>query len=136
MPRVLIIEEQEKIQKSLVSIFKQEGFEKCDGIKWEKARELLEKNAYDLIIVDLDMELSDGYEIVKSIKFSNSTVEVIAIIPHDRYDVYRMADHGVYDCILKPFRRKDIIDIGRKALEKKQLTDKVRNLEQIIDKDK
>lgn len=135
MSKVLIIEEEERIRKSLVSIFKQEGFEICDGIKWEKAGELLKKNTYDLIVVDLDTETCDGSEMVKSIKFSNSTAEVIAIIPQDRYDADRIASYKIYDCILKPFRRKDIVDMGKKALEKKQLADKVRNLEQIIDTD-
>jgi len=31
---------------------------------------------------------------------------------------------------------KDIVNIGKKALEKKKLADKVRNLEQIMDMDK
>lgn len=135
MSKVLIIEEQERIRKSLVSIFKQEGFEICDEIIWEKAGELLKKNAYDLIVVDLDVKASDGYEIVKAIKFSNSAAEVIAIIPQNKYDADRMAHYEVYDYILKPFQMKDIVGMGKKALEKKQLKDKVRNLEQIIDMD-
>ncbi len=136
MSRVLIIEEQEKVRKLLVSIFQHEGFEICDGVRWEKAVELLRKNTYDLIIVDLDIKSPDGYEVMKSIKFSNSAAEVIAIIPQDTYDVDWMTNQGIYDYLLKPFRRKDIVDMGKKALEKKQLTDRVRNLEQIIDTDK
>ncbi|NUN24751.1 MAG: response regulator [Candidatus Jettenia caeni] len=135
MPRVLIIEEQEKIRRLLVSMFKQEGFETCHGIVWEKAKELPKKNIYDLIIIDLYVKPIDGYEIMKSIKFFHPAAEVIAIIPQNGYDTGQMISCGIYDYVLKPFRQKDILDKGKKALEKKQLIDKVRSLEQIMDMD-
>jgi len=136
MARILIIEEQEKVRKSLVSVFKREGFEACDGIGWERAAELFGRNVYDLIVTDLDVKSSDGYERLKKVKFSNPDAEVIAIVPPNMYDNDRMAGCGVYDYIPKPFRQKDIVDMGKKALEKKQLADKVRNLEQIMNMNK
>lgn len=136
MSKVLIIEEQEKVRMSLVSAFRREGFGTCDGTGWSGAAELFGRNAYDLIIVDLGVRPSEGCEMLKKIKFSNPDAELVAIISPNIYDTDRMASCGVYDCILKPFRQKDVIDIGKKALEKKQLADKVRNLEQIMDMNK
>lgn len=136
MPRILIVEEQEKIRKSLVRIFKKEGFGTCDGIGWEKMAELCGKNVYDLIIVDLDVKPSDGYERLQKVCFSSSNAEIVVIAPPNTYDTARMNSYGVYDCILKPFRLRDIVGIGTKALEKKKLVDKVRNLEQIMDMNK
>jgi two-component system, response regulator, stage 0 sporulation protein F len=135
MPRVLIIEEQEKLRRLLVNIFKQEGFGMCDGIRWKRANELLKKNPYDLIIVDLYGNSTDGYEIMKTIKISSTLAEIIAIIPKNGYDMDQMVHYGIYDYIMKPFQQKDLIEMGKKALEKKQLTDKVRNLEQMMDMD-
>ncbi|MCF6159269.1 MAG: response regulator [wastewater metagenome] len=135
MSRVLIIEEQGKIRRSLMDGLKKEGFEVCDGIRWEKAGDLLEKNTYDLIIVDLYVKSVDGYEIMKAIKFLNSSAEVIAIIPKDGYDTDQVTRCGIYDYILKPFQQKDLVEMGKKALEKKQLADKVRNLERFMNMD-
>jgi DNA-binding NtrC family response regulator len=132
MQRILIIEEQEKIRKSLVGAFKREGFEMCEGTGWERAVELFGRNAYDLIVIGLDVR-PDGYEMLKKIKLYNPGAEVVAIAPPNRYDAARMNNYGVYDCMVKPFRQKEIVDLGKKALEKKRLTDKVRNLEQIMD---
>ena len=136
MPSVLIIEKQGKIRKSLVSIFNQGGFKTCVGTGWENAGNLLRNNVYDLIIVDLDLNPSHGYEMLQSIKFSQSDAEIIAIIPSHDYDGGRVTGCGAYDYIVKPIRQKDIVALGKKALEKKQLTDKVRNLEKIMDMDK
>lgn len=132
MIKILIIEDQEKLRRSLMNIFKQEGFTICDGIQWERADKLLEKGIYDLIIVDLYAKPSDGYGMMKAIKFSHSSAEVITIIPRNGYDINKMTNYGIYDYILKPFHKKDLIEKVKKALEKKQLADKVRNLEQIM----
>ncbi|MFN3531329.1 MAG: response regulator [Candidatus Brocadia sp.] len=136
MSRILIIEDLEKIRKSLVNVFKREGFDVCYGTGWDRAAELFGRNAYDLVIVDLDVRPSDGYEMLKKIKLSNSDAEIVAIVPPNRYDTARMNSYGVYDYTLKPFRQNEIVNLGKKALEKKQLADKVRNLEQIADMNK
>ncbi len=136
MARILIIEEQEKVRKSLVNAFRLNGLETCNGVGWERAEELFERNLYDLIVIDLDVRPSDGYERLKKIKLFNSDAEIVAMVPPNRYDASRMNGCGVYDCILKPFRQKEIVDMGKKALEKKHLADKVRNLEQIMDMNK
>ncbi|MEP9410899.1 MAG: response regulator [Candidatus Brocadia sp.] len=133
MSRILIIEEQEKARRSLVGVFKREGFATCDGTGWDNAPELFGRNAYDLIVVDLSVEHSNGYEMLKAFRFSNPDAEIVAIVSPGMYDADRMSRCRVYDYILKPFRQKEVIDIGKKALEKKQLADRVRNLEQIMD---
>jgi DNA-binding NtrC family response regulator len=58
---------------------------------------------------------------------------MVAIVSQNRYDAHQMNNDGVYDCLRKPFRQKEVVHLVKKALEKKQLADKVRNMEQIID---
>ena len=136
MPSVLIIEEQEKVQKSMVGAFKRENHKTCDGTDWEKAVEFLNKNVYDLIIVDLEVKSPAGFEMLKIIKLTNPNAEIVAIFNPNEYDKNQIIRCGVYDYALKPFLLSDVVNIGKKALEKKQLSDKVRNLEQIRDMDK
>lgn len=136
MTKVLIIEEQAKIRKLLVNAFKKEGFETCDGIGWENAIEFAKENIYDLVIADMEVKPQVGCEMLKTIKLFNQKAEIVAIFHPKEYDVGRMISSGVYDYVLKPFLIKDVLNIGKKALEKKKLADKVRSLEQIMDMDK
>ena len=136
MPSVLIIEGQEKIRKLLVNAFKREHYETCSGIGWEDAAESLKKGIYDLVIVDLEIKPQVGFEMLETIKLFNPNAEIVTIFHPGAYDAKHTASYGVYDYVLKPFLLRDIVNIGKKALEKKQLTDKVRNLEQIRDMDK
>ena len=136
MPNILIIEDQGKIRKLLVGVFKGEKYKTCDGTDWKKAVEFLNKNVYDLIIVDLEVKSQAGFEMLKMIKLSNPNAEIVAIFNPNEYDKNQIIRCGVYDYALKPFLLGDVVNIGKKALEKKQLSDKVRNLEQIRDMDK
>ena len=136
MPNILIIEDQEKIRKLLVGAFKRENYKTCDGIDWEKAAEFLKKNVYDLVIVDMEVKSSAGFEMLKIIKLTNPNAEIVAIFDPNECDKNQIIRCGVYDYALKPFLLSDVVNIGKKALEKKQLSDKVRNLEQIRDMDK
>ncbi|MFO0793129.1 MAG: response regulator [Candidatus Brocadiaceae bacterium] len=130
MFRILIIEEHEKIQKSLVRAFKQEGLESCEGVIWDQADELLRKNTYDLIVVDFDTEHHDTSILMNQLKVTNSMAEIIVLTSQSRFSHDQKYD--AYDCILKPFKLCDVVNKGKKALEKKQLVDKVRSLEKII----
>ena len=136
MPSVLIIEEQGKIRKLMVGAFKREIYKTCDGTDWEKAVEFLNKNVYDLVIVDLEVKSPAGFEMLKIIKLTNPNAEIVAIFDPNECDKNQIIRCGVYDCALKPFLLSDVVNIGKKALEKKQLSDKVLNLEQIRDMDK
>ena len=136
MPNILIIEDQEKIRKLLLGAFKRENFKTCDGIDWENAAELLKKKVYDLVIVDLQVKSAVGLEMLKIIKLTSHNAEIVAIFNPNEYDKNHISRCGVYDYVLKPFLLRDVVGTGRKALEKKQLSDKVRNLEQIRDMDK
>ncbi|MBM4065723.1 MAG: response regulator [Planctomycetes bacterium] len=136
MPNILIIEDQGKIRKLLVGAFKGEKYKTCDGTDWKKAVEFLNKNVYDIIIIDLEVKSQAGFEMLKIIKLTNPNAEIVAIFNPNEYDKNQIIRCGVYDYALKPFLPGDVVNIGKKALEKKQLSDKVRNLEQIRDMDK
>ena len=120
----------------MVGAFKRENYKTCDGTDWEKAVEFLNKNVYDLVIVDLEVKSPAGFEMLKIIKLTNPNAEIVAIFNPNECDKGRIISYGVYDYVLKPFLLRDVVGTGKKALEKKQLSDKVRNLEQIRDMDK
>ncbi len=120
----------------MVGAFRRENYKTCDGTDWEKAVEFLNKNVYDLVIVDLEVKSPAGFEMLKIIKLTNPNAEIVAIFNPNECDKGRIISYGVYDYVLKPFLLRDVVVTGKKALEKKQLSDKVRNLEQIRDMDK
>lgn len=121
MSRILIIGDRKTVRRSLVNILKQDGFGICEGVGWDGAVRSCKKKVYDLILMDLDSESQNNYEILKEIKQVNSDAEIVAIVSQDGYDANRMNSCGVYDYLQKPFRQKEVIDIVKKSAGEKTI---------------
>lgn len=76
-----------------------------------EAWELLQKNAYSLVFVDVNMPVLNGYELVKKVRGGciNRSVPMIAITAHvqSRFRHLLLAD-GFNDCLIKPIVLADL----------------------------
>ncbi|MFZ3273321.1 MAG: PAS domain S-box protein [Lutibacter sp.] len=95
----------------------------------------VQKNMYDLILMDIQMPIMDGYEATKIIKNDISKkVAQIPIIAMTAYatnvDIKRAKNAGMDDYIFKPFKPKELYTI----LEKYGKPSKERNLKNAHDK--
>lgn len=83
----------------------------------QEALEYLQKEAnVDLILLDLEMPVMDGYTAVVEMRKKYPTVPVIAFTAAlmDQEMLQRLFDLGFLDCILKPFQPMDLFSKVRK----------------------
>ena len=74
----------------------------------EKAKNI----KYDIILMDLQMPVMDGYTATKIIREFNPTVPIIALTASITMDVQgRAREFGMNDCITKPFNPNDLFSI-------------------------
>lgn len=79
--------------------------------------EILEKSRYSLIITDLKMPGMDGIDILDLVKKSDRNEEVIIITAFASLDTATKAlELGVFDYIMKPFRKEQILSAVLRAL--------------------
>jgi len=75
----------------------------------QEAVQLFQKNEYDLVLIDLDMPVMDGYEALVEIQKINQAVPAIAftaaVLPNMRE---HLAMKGYNDFLQKPFRPEDL----------------------------
>lgn len=86
-----------KILKKYKVIFAQSG---------EKALELLEKNNFDLILLDIVMPMMDGYETCKKIKSNEKFKDIPVIfstVKDEEKDIVKGFELGAVDYLTKPF---------------------------------
>ena len=72
----------------------------------EKALELLEKNRFDLILLDVVMPTMDGYYVCSKIKENEKTKKIPVIfltVKDDEKDIVKGFELGAVDYITKPF---------------------------------
>ena len=128
--KILIVEDQDAMRESLVIAFRDEGY-RVEGVaSGEEAIQRLSNDVYDLIITDLKMKKVDGLEVLKAAKTANESSEVVLITAYGTISTAVQAIRdGAYDYVTKPFRHHEILKVAKKAIEKKNLKDRVKYLE-------
>ncbi len=113
MIRILIVDDQNFTRKALRAILKSEENliivgEAENGIK---ALELMNKEAIDIAIVDLDMPEIDGFELTQKICQEFSQTKVIILSSHeDRYSINKAVNFGAKGYLLKDTSVNEVID--------------------------
>jgi DNA-binding NtrC family response regulator len=83
---------------------------------------ILEKESFDLVILDLKMPGLSGMEVLKKIKEGDSEVMVIVITGYATVEAAVEAmKRGAYDFISKPFTPDSLRVIVKRALERREL---------------
>ncbi|MES2286155.1 MAG: response regulator [Bacteroidota bacterium] len=126
--KVLIADDNEINQLLAQTILLKFGFEVDSAENGKIAIELMNKNQYDIILMDLKMPEMGGFEAAQHIRTQmdppKSTVPIIAITADvTKADLDTFKEAGINDFILKPFDQADLLN-KITALVKKSKTKK------------
>lgn len=114
MTKVLVVEDIPLNMELIHEILKSMGFFVNGAVNGEDAIRMLEKEHYDLIIMDIELPIMDGITAAKVIKF-NPAYEKVPIIALTAYamkgDRERFLSEGFDDYIPKPI---DVPDFMKK----------------------
>ena len=119
--RLLVIEDNEKLVKSLRRGLEQEGYAidtALDGeAGWKKLMAGLED--YNLVIMDLTLPKIDGIELCKNIRKEGIMIPVIMLTARDTIeDKILGLDSGADDYIIKPFSFEELLARLRSCLRR------------------
>ena len=119
---ILIIDDEEIMRDSCRQTFSQDGNRVEAAEDGLKGLAMLEKESFDLVILDLKMPGLSGMEVLKKIRESNPEAMVIVITGYATVEsAVEAMKNGAYDFIPKPFTPDSLRMIVKRALEKKQL---------------
>lgn len=80
----------------------------CDG---REAWELLQKNRYSLVFIDVNMPVMNGYELIKKFRaeLPDHSMPMIAVTAHvQSQDRHLLIAEGFNDCLIKPIVLADL----------------------------
>ena len=124
--RILVVDDEESIRKSLVGALTDEGYEVFDAEDGKKALELAETTRPHLVLLDIWMPQMDGMEVLKRLKKDFSESAVIMISGHGTIETaVKAAKLGAYDFIEKPLSLEKITLTIDHALREKSLESEV-----------
>lgn len=106
MIRILVVEDDPMVGKFHEHYIKQlKDFELIDTARTsEQALKFLEKQSYDLVLLDIFMPGIDGLQLLKEIRNKNFNVDVIVIsAANEKEQIQTAMRFGAVDYIIKPF---------------------------------
>jgi two-component system sensor histidine kinase/response regulator len=102
--KILLVDDDAKNLQVAMNILK--NYNVIYAQSGEKALELLDKNDFDLILLDIIMPLMDGYHVCSKIKENEKTKNIPIVfltVKDDEKDIVKGFDLGAVDYIVKPF---------------------------------
>lgn len=123
--KILIVDDEPVLRSSLVTILEQEVAENisCDQASTGKeALDLIEKNTYELVIMDVKMPEMDGLTALQKIKEVDPKIFVVILTAHSNVrDAIEAIKEGAYDYLEKPIQREKLIEIYKQSQQAKNL---------------
>ncbi len=131
--KILVADDEQSMREFLEIMLKKEGYKVSLASNGEEVVKMVDKDIFDLVLLDIRMPKLDGISALKKIKSVNPETIVIMITAYASADsAIQAMKEGAYDYITKPFKVDEIKLIIRNALEKKQLQKENRLLKQMV----
>ncbi len=131
--KILVADDEQSMREFLEIMLKKEGYKVFLAPNGEEVVKMIEKDIFDLVLLDIRMPKLDGISALKKIKSVNPETIVIMITAYASADsAIQAMKEGAYDYITKPFKVDEIKLIIRNALEKKQLQNENRLLKKMV----
>jgi DNA-binding NtrC family response regulator len=120
--RILVIDDEPVVCKSVKKILERKGHSVDMAHRGKDGLDLIDRNNYDILIVDLKMPGVDGLEVLKLVRESHPSIPVLMITGFASVEnAVESMKLGAFDYIQKPFSPDELVLTVEKALETRRL---------------
>ena len=121
---ILIIDDEAGVRELLADALKLAGFETLTAADAMVAQTILRTSKPDLLIVDINMTLMDGFELIEKIRSNGDQTPALMLSARaDRADVTRGLTLGADDYVTKPFGLEELVLRIRAILRRSQFNE-------------
>ena len=104
VPKILIVDDEARMRDSLKVLLSNEGYNIHTGCNGREAIECLNKDSYDIVLLDMIMPDMDGCQVMDYIKSKHLDTMVIIMTGHASVDLaVECLKREAYDYLRKPF---------------------------------
>lgn len=134
--RILVVDDEESIREFLEIMLKKEGYEVTTAEDGAKAKDILTKKSFDMIISDMQMPNLTGIELLRHVRESYPDIVFMIITAFGTTETAVEAMKlGAYDYLTKPFKIDEVRLNIANALRSKNLETEVRVLKKELVKE-
>src|SRR5246500_55475 len=132
--RVLVIDDEAAIRDSLKMTLEYEGYDFIGAATGQEGLALAEREAPDLVLLDVKMPGMDGLEVLDRVRAINDALPVVVVSGHGTISTaVEATKKGAFDFIEKPFASDRVLVSLRNALDQRRLRDENRSLKKAVE---
>lgn len=118
MPRILLVDDEPSILSVLSALLKAEHYAVVSALGGQKASEILDAEAFDLMICDIRMSPVNGMDLLKRVRSEREPMPVIMLTAYGSVETAIEAlKLGAFDYVTKPFKVDELLITVQRALE-------------------
>lgn len=117
--RVLVVEDDSAVRVLVCSYLRSMGYDVVDVFSLESAFRILKAGKIDAIILDLELEDGEGYDILRS-KYAESAAVIVTSVRKDVLDRVVSFELGADDYVVKPIDLKELSLRLKRSLKRRE----------------
>jgi len=115
--KVLLVEDNKMNRMVIHLLFEKFNIELDDAFNGKEAVEKFKQNHYDMILMDIQMPIMNGYEATKLIREIDSNIPIIALSANSmKEDIEKSLEVGMNEHLAKPINMEQLLKILKKYL--------------------
>lgn len=108
--KILLAEDTTDLNRVVTVALEREGYDVDSVFDGEQAYEMIHKNGYDIIVLDIMMPKKDGIQVLTEIRAEHIVTPVLLLTAKSEIDDRVMGlDAGADDYLTKPFAMKELL---------------------------
>ena len=132
--RILVVDDEAEIRRSVRMILEYEGHDVQEASSGPEALALVQREAPDLVFLDIKMPGMDGLEVLQKMRELNDALPIVIISGHATVSTAVEATKlGAFDFIEKPLSSERVLVTIRNALDQTRLADENRSLKRAVE---
>lgn len=110
MFKILVIEDDKDLCRTMCSYLNQNGYEATSALNAEHAYDAMFGRVFDLIVSDIMLPGTDGFEIAKTVRATNPEIPILFVSARDDfYSKQRGFLAGIDDYMVKPIDLEELV---------------------------
>lgn len=132
--KILVVDDDRSLIEVLKVRVESAGYEVTTALKEEAAIAATKDQAFDLAIIDLQLDGTNGITLMQKLHLTIPELPVIILTAHGSIEsAVQAMKQGAYSYVTKPFNARDLLLQVEKALENRVLKNEIRRLKSFLE---